>query len=814
MRFAVLVLVLTASTGSIFDYLWQLSRPDLEARTRACLATFSSGPLAKLIAQLSGGASARAVASAACVRPDGPALTAWAGIGIGVLAAMTLVLYLLIPVWIIKVGWPGSGPLTELDMTCYPQLDRYLRERAQNLGLRRLPSVYVNWAGTRYEEARAFGYHWQPSIRLNGGLLKDLTAELVCPTGHDQTGKQQTRATDVLLHELAHLRNKDNLPTYLTLAAWRAFAILIPAAYVVIMAVSGVRPSNPGPRILFTAAILILLVVLSTRAVLRARELHADATAAHVKRICAAREVPPEPPLAGEVPPTTLISPPRWRRALSYHPSQEQRAAVLQCPELLYRPDPLAMASAGAAIAIIAAELTPAVFSALLKPLFRPGSPFLTLTGIHPLVLILLTFGPAALLTSFLVTGLASASARQHERLASAPAARVPRSSLIWLALPTAGGMLTGIPLSFDYVIAGTWGVFDTTLARNLIVAAIAAAVLVIILLVIFGWSRESAAVWFTTAPRWPKLTQAAMLLAGTLGAVPAILAWTVISGLPVAVQLQLGITPGQRQFLATWPAAAAVSSHLTALGAFDIVPGGALLLALPCLFVAARSLHMATPANGREQARVPVGTVLTTGLFMAGIAVAAGLALVLALRTDIGAAALTRSGGYGLLYLNRFTELCIAVCAAIGATWVSRRARHTGLTSGILAALVTATAAAVFVPKLLFLGELGWGYRHVNPTAYPTLFGIAGNMTPGKAVAAALVLMTTCGLISRLATRNRARSTTPTAAAGSDRPARTQPALSGWVATLPRLATTLGFTALLTGMTFAAYYYFTRGFS
>jgi hypothetical protein len=117
--------------------------------------------------------------------------------------------------------------------------------------------------------------------------------------------------------------------------------------------------------------------------------------------------------------------------------------------------------------------------------------------------------------------------------------------------------MLAGIPLSFDYVIAGTWGVFDTTLTRNLIGTVISAAVLAIALVVIFGWATECAAAWFTATPRRPRLTESAMVLTGTLGAAPAILAWTVVSGLPVGVQLQLGITPGERYVLATWPATA-----------------------------------------------------------------------------------------------------------------------------------------------------------------------------------------------------------------------------------------------------------------
>ena len=140
---------------------------------------------------------------------------------------------------------------------------------------------------------------------------------------------------------------------------------------------------------------------------------------------------------------------------------------------------------------------------------------------------------------------------------------------------------------------------------------------------------------------------------------------------------------------------------------------------------------------------------MLATGLTAAGISVAAGLALMLTLRTAIGPPRITRAGGFGLLYLNRAVELVIAACAGIGAAWTARRARRTELASGILTALITAAAAAVLVPRLLFLGELRWGYQHVNPAAYPILYGIAGNMTPGKAVAAALLLVAASGAVS-----------------------------------------------------------------
>jgi hypothetical protein len=379
-----------------------------------------------------------------------------------------------------------------------------------------------------------------------------------------------------------------------------------------------------------------------------------------------------------------------------------------------------------------------------------------------------------------------------------------------------AAGMLAGIPLNFAYVIAGAWGFFDTSATRNLIVAVMSAAVLAVTLLAAFTWTGESAAVWFTAASRGPRRVHAAMLVTGILGLWPAILAWTVTSGLPLGIQLLVGIAQGQQPYIGGWPAVTAVSSHMTALGAFDIVPGGPVLLALPCLFVVARGLRRADPGDDVFGARVPVASVLATGLTAAGISVAVGLVLMLSLHAVIGAAQITRAGGFGLLYLNRALELVIAACAGIGAAWVAQRAGRARLTSGILCALVTVSAAAVFAPKLLFLGELGWGYRHVNPAAYPILYGIVGNMTAGKAVAAALLLIAAGGAAGRLIARFR-----PHAAGTGPQVMDPGPARAGVASVLSlrtdaafRLVTVLGCAALLTGLTIAAYYYFFTGYS
>jgi hypothetical protein len=119
-----------------------------------------------------------------------------------------------------------------------------------------------------------------------------------------------------------------------------------------------------------------------------------------------------------------------------------------------------------------------------------------------------------------------------------------------------------------------------------------------------------------------------------------------------------------------------------------------------------------------------------------------------------------------------------------------------------------TTTAAAVFLPKLVFLGEFTWGYTHVNPAAYPVLYGIAGNMMPGKAVTAALVLTAAVGVAPQIVATIRARPAAiepSTLSAGRARAeAGSAPGLR--TAAAFRVTGALAFAALLTGLTIAAY--------
>src|SRR5205823_4879351 len=95
----------------------------------------------------------------------------------------------------------------------------------------------------------------------------------------------------VVLHELAHLRNRDVDVTYLTIAIWRSFVALAVLPLVLLLLHPSLfatplrwRLAELSPSLLLRAGVAMLvlagLVYLTRNAVLRTRELYADARTA------------------------------------------------------------------------------------------------------------------------------------------------------------------------------------------------------------------------------------------------------------------------------------------------------------------------------------------------------------------------------------------------------------------------------------------------------------------------------------------------------------------------------------------------------
>ncbi|MER5353641.1 hypothetical protein ABT093_25300 [Kitasatospora sp. NPDC002551] len=119
-----------------------------------------------------------------------------------------------------------------------------------------------------------FGGNRRPRLRLNAGLVACRDTD---PDAFDA----------IVLHELAHVANRDLTVTGATVALWRSFLTLVLCPYVLITFWKGARLVARGGS-LFTAdysrqvvlPMVTVLVISVVRAeVLRSRELHADLTA-------------------------------------------------------------------------------------------------------------------------------------------------------------------------------------------------------------------------------------------------------------------------------------------------------------------------------------------------------------------------------------------------------------------------------------------------------------------------------------------------------------------------------------------------------
>jgi hypothetical protein len=175
-----------------------------------------------------------------------------------------------------------------------------------------------------------------------------------------------------------------------------------------------------------------------------------------------------------------------------------------------------------------------------------------------------------------------------------------------------------------------------------------------------------------------------------------------------------------------------------------------------------------------------------------------------------------------------------VAICAATAGALVARWATGTRLTTAILTALITATGAAVFIPQILYVGELGWPHKPVNPVDNHVLFGLVGNMGPARAVVATIAFLAAVATAARLATALRrlagraAPGTAPAAAPPAAPPAAQRPAAAPRLPsarhaaarlrapwhTASLIVTVYSITLLVVGLAVAAYYYLTLGLS
>lgn len=236
----------------------------------------------------------------------------WAMIGgmLGLLVVAAL-LYYLQPYW--RIARSRLVPLDPLDAA---EVLAALNSLATQAGLRRQPTFLVDPVNP-HVGGLAFGRGRDPYVCLHAGLLTLFRRDPV-----------SFRA--VVLHELAHLRNRDVATTYLTLAVWRAFLLVALLPWVLTLVFPDSWPAGSTGIVLESAgrvAILVLIVYLSRNAVLRSREWHADARVSRWLGSTTPSECLP-----------SLSGGRRWAVLLRTHPTAASRAAVLADRTFLLRP--------------------------------------------------------------------------------------------------------------------------------------------------------------------------------------------------------------------------------------------------------------------------------------------------------------------------------------------------------------------------------------------------------------------------------------------------------------------------------------------
>ncbi|MEU5211805.1 M48 family metalloprotease [Streptomyces sp. NPDC020742] len=206
----------------------------------------------------------------ACVERYSPTPWAWMAGGTALVLVLALLLYWWLPHWKTRSG--RLVPVRDVGLAAE------LAELAGAAGLARPPRFVIDPVAAT-PSAVVFGRWRSHTVSLHAGLVARRTTD---PDGF----------RTVVLHELAHIRNRDVDIAYATEALWRTFAVVVLMPFAVWTLYPGSLDSPGavleqwrtgwplGLRALLKPVLLAALVLLARADVLRTRELYADLDAA------------------------------------------------------------------------------------------------------------------------------------------------------------------------------------------------------------------------------------------------------------------------------------------------------------------------------------------------------------------------------------------------------------------------------------------------------------------------------------------------------------------------------------------------------
>lgn len=475
-RFAMLVVLLLAASGAMMlPVIKDLRTTDqVGCQLAAGIDPDTAGDMASALNALG-----QAIAYRACIAKYAPPPPLWEIYGWPVLLSLTAaLLFVLLPVW--KARRNRAVPLDSVDRD--GELRTLLAGLAETAGLDRLPWVVVDRAEIS-TGAVVFGRNRRPTVCLYGGLL-------ACR----RSDPERFRA--VLLHEFAHIANRDLTVTYSTVAMWRVFLTLVIVPYLawVSTQVYGAFKwwtwSTHAPSLIrgvLLPALTVALVYLARSDVLRSREVYADLAAVRWGADPHGWDVTTRAPAGGSLR-RALGS---LRRHWGTHPRWEERRDALADPAPLFGARALPMFLTGAAATMVNVHLLTYLSTYELYNLWR---------------IQLVSLAPAALVAGVIGTALWRTVA--YAVLTGSPVPSGVRAGL-WLGAGMGvGGLLTG------YGMGGyEWLPRRPALLVLVVVAGVAFA----------WWVTQCAHLWAST---WRGRSLRPPLLIGLLSGTLVLAAW------------------------------------------------------------------------------------------------------------------------------------------------------------------------------------------------------------------------------------------------------------------------------------------------
>ncbi|WP_433795681.1 M48 family metalloprotease [Actinoplanes sp. CA-252034] len=729
-RFLILFVLILATTASIWGYLGvRIGRPG-ETRVADCLA--GTG-LADLPAYQPGGPPGLigdTVPVIACVAPD-MGLIVWSSLaGPVALVAGALAGYALATPRRLRRRKGRLQPLDRYDPAAAAEVTGLIA----GYDLRRRPVLVVAPAG---RDSFVFGTGRRPYLCLAGETVRTRR-------------RDPLRFTGVVLHELAHLKNRDTGPTLLLSTAWRSFLALAVTPYLALLAadVTGLAPRavrfrHDDLHTVLAIAALLALVTLTRLAVLRDRELTADATAGRHPR--------------GEATTSYLTALPHHRpRAgrpvvLSTHPPITLRLRVAAEPWTLPPLSAAQLFGAGVGLAVLCQDAGTLAWQALIAagvdPVPGPRMTFLLL-----MVVALATAAPIGALA-----WLVDATAWQR-RLTSA------RPPVATLSLGLGAGMLAGEPAAVSAANASRWGVFDGVGDGTAGPAVVSALALIGIVAALARWSWDNAGAWLPTVRGSLRRASRRSAVIGTVAILPWYATWWAMHDTPLHGRLYLW-TPGFAEALSygflPLPGAEWLQITYIPWDMLGWAPGVAALTVLPILVTTAGLLRSRAPrapdwlrgdgtgtVTRPPDHRPPLGRAVLIGAGGAVVLLVVGTALALAAHETVSGVHRQNRGALTdlLHYLLATATVLTTVTGALAAAVTTAAHRARSVVAGLVSALVVALVGAMASPALIGVAACGLpagpGCLSDDPlNGYLILFGMAGTAQPVKAIVAGMLV-------------------------------------------------------------------------